>query len=267
MVELTYKKISVSINGDYYQIHFDNGTNKNDEPYFLIQYSFEFPNKEHYIESDNMLLTGHYIVNSVMIGSNSFEIRYGCNDRFIVLIKCQLTEIELSKLIKASRAMFRNVSYKNEGQENIMRILLSDIVEAMEMQNDESSVYLNLKTGEIVSLYHEDSMLIDDEVIEEDKELRESVLESEDYIQIPDKFDINEYRMMEHFSLSIPGDIGGLLYDNLSGSGAFRRFKDNINRFGIEDKWYKYRNNSYYDHAKGWCEANEIPFIDDREKE
>jgi hypothetical protein len=147
------------------------------------------------------------------------------------------------------------------------KIRLSDIVEAMDMQNEESSAYLNIKTGEIISLYHEDSILIDDEVKEEDKELRESVLESEDYIQIPDRFDINEYHMMEKFSLSIPGDIGGILYDNLSGSGAFRRFKDNIYRFGIEDEWYKYRDNSYFDYAKGWCEANEIPFIYDRKKE
>ena len=266
MIELTYKKFSVSMEGDYYQIHFENGTDSDDKPYFLVQRTFEFPDKECYIESDDIILTGHYIVNSVMIGSDSFEIRYGCNDRFIVLIKCQLREIELARLVKASRAMFRNVSFKNE-EKNIMRILLSDIVEAMDMQNDEMSAYLNIKTGEIISLYHEDSMLIDDEIIEEDKELRESVLESEDYIQIPDKFDINEYRIMEHFSLSIPGDIGGILYDNLSGSGAFRRFKDNINRFGIEDKWYKYLDNSYYDHAKGWCEVNEIHFIDDREKE
>ena len=148
----------------------------------------------------------------------------------------------------------------------MQKIRLSDIVEAMEMQNEESSFYLNLKTGEIISFYYEGSMLIDDDLIEEDKDLRESVLESEDYIQIPDKFDIYEYRMMEKFCLSIPGEMGDILHDNLSGSGAFRRFKDNINRFGIADKWYKYREESYYEIAKGWCEVNEIPFTNDGAK-
>ena len=147
------------------------------------------------------------------------------------------------------------------------KILLSDIVEAMEMQNDESSAYFNIKTGEIVSFYNEDSMLIDEDLSNQDKELRDLVLESDDFIQIPDRFDIHEYHMMENFCLSIPGDIGDILYDNLPGSGAFRRFKDNINRFGLEDKWYKYREESYYEIAKGWCEANEIPFVDDREEE
>ena len=144
--------------------------------------------------------------------------------------------------------------------------MLSDIVEAMEMQNEESSFYLNIKTYEIISFYNEDSDLIDEDVVNEDKELRNTVIESENYIQIPDKFDINEYRMMERFSLSIPGEVGDILYDNLSGSGAFSRFRNNISRFDLEDKWYKFREKSYFENAKDWCEINEIQFVDNRNK-
>jgi hypothetical protein len=144
-----------------------------------------------------------------------------------------------------------------------MKTKLSDIVEAMEIQNEESSFYFNIKTYEIISFYNEDSDFIDEKLINEDKELRNTVLESENYIQIPDKFDINEYRMMERFSLSIPGEIGDIFYDNLSGSGAFSRFRNNISRFDLENKWYKFRDKSYYEIAKDWCELNEIQFIDD----
>lgn len=113
MVKLEFKKSSVSINGDYYQILFDNISDGDNEPFFLVQYTFEFPSKQHYFESDNELLTGHYIVNSVVIRPCSFEIRYGYNDKFIVLIEYQSTKVEQINLIKASKEMFKNVTIKN----------------------------------------------------------------------------------------------------------------------------------------------------------
>jgi len=154
------------------------------------------------------------------------------------------------------------------------KVLLSDIVEAMEMQNDLSCHYYHIPTGEIVFIRDDDFLHAEsdnnlndfaDWEIESINKAKD-IIGNNDYIELPTSFDIHEYRMMENFSLSISGDIGGILYDNLSGSGAFRRFKDNINRFGLEDKWYKYREESYYEIAKGWCEANEIPFVDDRKK-
>jgi len=38
-----FKKVSVTVNGDYYQIVFDDGLDTDDEPYFMIQRQFEFP--------------------------------------------------------------------------------------------------------------------------------------------------------------------------------------------------------------------------------
>ncbi|MDA3789368.1 MAG: hypothetical protein PF503_12875 [Desulfobacula sp.] len=83
-------------------------------PYFLIQFNYEFPGKECYIESDDENLIGHYIVNRVVIGHRTFTIKYGPNDKFIVNIKFDTTEEEQSDLINASKDMFLNVLQIND---------------------------------------------------------------------------------------------------------------------------------------------------------
>lgn len=126
MINLKYKKCHVSISGDYYQITFDDDypepKNYNDidevinsiGPYFLIQFNFEFPGKECYIESDDENMIGHYIVNSVAIGHRTFTIKYGTNDKFFVKIEFEATDEVQRDLINASKDMFLNVLQVND---------------------------------------------------------------------------------------------------------------------------------------------------------
>jgi hypothetical protein len=154
------------------------------------------------------------------------------------------------------------------------KILLSYIVEALEMQDQLSSHYYHIPTGEIVFIGDHDFMheeADDDPDAYADWELEsiekaKDIIGNDDYVELPTSFDINEYSMMERFCFTIHDDIGNILYDSIQGSGAFGRFKNIIQRYGIENRWYKYRENLYYEIAKEWCEENEIPFHDDREK-
>ena len=54
--------------------------------------------------------------------------------------------------------------------------------------------------------------------------------------------------------------IGDILYDLISGSGAFRRFKDAVYKYGVEDEWYRYRDNAIKEFAIEWCRQNNIEF-------
>ena len=154
------------------------------------------------------------------------------------------------------------------------KILLSYIVEALEMQDQLSSHYYHIPTGEIVFIgdnyfMHEEADDDPDDYADwelESIEKAKDVTGNDDYVELPTSFDINEYSMMERFCFTIQDDIGNILYDSIQGSGAFGRFKNIIQRYGIENRWYKYRENLYYEIAKEWCEENEIPFHDDREK-
>lgn len=38
------------------------------------------------------------------------------------------------------------------------------------------------------------------------------------------------------------------------GKGAFRRFKDRLYDFDLQEKWYKYRDDCYEQIARDWCE-------------
>jgi hypothetical protein len=124
MINLKYKKCHVSISGDYYQIMFDDDEPDNyddiDEviksigPYFLVQFNYEFPGKDCYIESDDDNLRGHYIVNSVAIGHRTFTIKYGPNDIFVVNIEFDSNDEEKKDLISASKHMFLDVLQVND---------------------------------------------------------------------------------------------------------------------------------------------------------
>ncbi len=90
---------------------------------------------------------------------------------------------------------------------------------------------------------------------------REISAESGQYISLPTKFDIDEYSIMEKFCMSLDNqEISDILYDLISGSGAFRRFKDAIYRYGIEDDWHSYRDNAIKEIAIEWCRENNIEF-------
>jgi hypothetical protein len=151
-----------------------------------------------------------------------------------------------------------------------VRVKLSEIIDGLEFQSDESASFLNIKTGEVV-LMTDYAMRAaeDDEPLEDvpdwERELvaiaREIIAETGQYIQLPTKYDIDEYSIMENFCMSLEKqEIGDILYDLISGSGAFRRFKDAVYKYGVEDEWYKYRDNAIKEIAIEWCRQNNIEF-------
>jgi len=153
------------------------------------------------------------------------------------------------------------------------RVKLSEIVGEMDLQHDQGSLYLNRKTGEVVLLIDEEWLTEEEE--ESPEELPEWQREllmvkkdidqnSENYAELPSKVEINEYRIMEDFCLSLEDQrISEKLSDAIKGRGAFGRFKDNIVRLGIEDRWYKYKDEALKKIAIEWCEDNHIDYIDE----
>ncbi len=151
-------------------------------------------------------------------------------------------------------------------------VKLEDIIDGIEMQTDESSSYLNIKTGEVVIISDEESSAAEEdkpidsfpewqhELINKAKE----ILQSNDYISLPSKFQVHEYRIMEKFCLSITDDqIRDILYYSIKGSGAFQRFKDNIYKYNLEEEWYKFRDEAIKRIAIEWCEDNGINYTEE----
>ena len=152
-------------------------------------------------------------------------------------------------------------------------VSLQSVVNEMDVLGEEWTAYINKKTGELVTVTEEEANIVesggeDDEFIpdwqrETLPKVRE-VLESDDFVTLPDKFEIHEYSIMERFCLSLSdeGLQDELLYV-IRGSGAFRRFKDAIYRKEIQDDWYRFRDESIKDIAIDFLESEGIAFVDD----
>src|SRR5215831_18701367 len=114
-------------------------------------------------------------------------------------------------------------------------VKLTEIIEGMDFQSDEQSSFLNLITGEVVSITDEELRAAEHDAPLEDFpdwqheaiRIAGEILETEHFLPLPDRFEINEYQIMERFCLSIDDeDMRDDLCDAIRGLGAFRRFKD-----------------------------------------
>ena len=148
-------------------------------------------------------------------------------------------------------------------------VSLQDLVDELESVSHSRSAYLNIRTGEIVSLSEDELSAAEDE-----DELTDypdwqqeaiikahEVMSSDDYLSLPTKFDIHEWQIMEKFSRSRedPEEQRELLF-RIRGSGAFRMFRDAVYRMGIEKQWSSFRDAELARIAVEWLEENGISY-------
>jgi len=156
-------------------------------------------------------------------------------------------------------------------QHSALRVKLSDIVEGLECQSDECFSYLNTATGEVVSVTTEELRAGEEDAPFEDFpewqhdaiRIAKDIRETDSYLQLPDRFEINEYRMMERFGLSVDDeDMRDDLCDAIRGRGAFRRFKDRLQLYEMAEEWYRYRDVALREMAIAWCEEHGIQYTE-----
>lgn len=91
------------------------------------------------------------------------------------------------------------------------KVKLSEIVDALELQFDDLSYFLNKETGEVVGIQGEEFRAAEEEESLENylEWQRESIVIAGDvlssvdkYIALPAKFEVDEYAMMERFCWS-----------------------------------------------------------------
>lgn len=155
-----------------------------------------------------------------------------------------------------------------------MKVFIEDIADKMEEADEEWQAFLNRNSGEIVDVgckYHgiAEELREDEEIpahlTEWEKEFVQIALEVvdnwEDYVELPNQFDIHEYSIMEDFAESMTDNRkGASLYQALNGRGAFRRFKDKLYDLGLEESWFAYKYEAYCEIAVRWCEKSEISY-------
>jgi Uncharacterised protein family (UPF0158) len=150
-----------------------------------------------------------------------------------------------------------------------VQVKLKDIIEGMDFLSDEGSSFLNLTTGEVVAITDEELRAAENDAPLEDFpewqhdaiRMAKDIVETDRYLPLPDRFEIHEYSIMERFCLSVDDDdIRDDLCDAIRGRGAFRRFKDRVQAYGIAEAWYRYRDAALREIAMAWCEEHGIPY-------
>jgi hypothetical protein len=146
-------------------------------------------------------------------------------------------------------------------------VCLNDIVEALEIQFDESSSFLDRDTGQVQTVSHDilrhaeagDAEPDLPEWQEHEWEIAKQVVSTNRFQELPTKFEVHEWAIIQEFSRSVESDrIREDLLRVIHGAGAFRNFKDTVRRHGIEPAWFAFRAEALRQIALDWCEENHI---------
>jgi len=150
-----------------------------------------------------------------------------------------------------------------------MTVKIKKIVDELEMILDEHSSYFNISDGEVYT--------VSDEVMsaaekgdpledfpgwqQQNIKIAQSIISEDNYIELPSKFDVHEYAIMEEFCYTIKDSkISDALQIAIQGKGAFRRFEDACHRFNFIEQWYSYKSEALKEIAISWCNDNNLEY-------
>ncbi len=139
---------------------------------------------------------------------------------------------------------------KRKARKKILKIDLDGLCSAMEDSSAENNYYLNLETGEILLI----SDYMDDEEI---KKLKGKIDENFDRYELLPKAELYEsYEDMNAFISTVKDEhLVELLFSAINGKGAFRRFKDVLERYPEErGSWFHFKDDRLKERALEWLE-------------
>ena len=141
------------------------------------------------------------------------------------------------------------------------------IADEIDILPDTGTAYLNRKTGEVYSLMDEEVELIK-EISDTDSmpqwqrdELPkfQDVLTGDDWLPLPNKFDVHEWSIMRDFSHAIDDPkLRDELLDAIRVKGAFRHFKRIIQEHDVDERWFRFKSEALQQIVAGWLDANGI---------
>jgi len=147
-------------------------------------------------------------------------------------------------------------------------ISLRDVIEALDLQSDELSSYLDPDSGEIITFNQEEASIAEgDNWDDAPNWMRESLpkikraLQDDRMLPLPDRVHIDEWRMMQDFAdAQCDCNVRAKLVDAAHGAGALRLFRRTIDQLGIEEMWHQYRNKAMESVAREWLEDNNLRY-------
>jgi hypothetical protein len=145
-------------------------------------------------------------------------------------------------------------------------VSLLRIAEDLEALDHDAVLFLDLQTGATHTLstrhfFDGETMveLADGEFFD-----REEMDVSDRFARMPDRRDVDDYRVMVRFCATIPDLVQRRMVEAaLEGKGAFRRFRETVARIDRLEAWYAFRTAACAEVVRRLLEREEIPFEDD----
>jgi Uncharacterised protein family (UPF0158) len=147
-------------------------------------------------------------------------------------------------------------------------VSLDKLIDALEEGSESAFGFLDRESGEVYFVSDEALSLSESETDppyaladwqKEELELAQRIQSSDRYLALPGPRDVNEWNIMAAFSEQIKrDDIRARFVDSIRGSGAFRRFKQQLAHFGRWDEWNSFRREAFGRFMREWCEENGI---------
>jgi len=153
-------------------------------------------------------------------------------------------------------------------------VSLKQVAKELEALPDGWTAYIHRETGELYSFSDEEAAQAEGEDEEDEDERADwekesiakarEVLDSEAWIALPGKFEINEWEIMRDFAQSqTDREAVENLLRVIHGRGAFRYFKDKVNQFGLGDEWFEFKERALERIAREALEEAGIPFTEE----
>ena len=137
---------------------------------------------------------------------------------------------------------------------NEKKLLITEIIDNLEMQSSEVKYYFDrLNYAFVFTLEGYDD--------EDNEKLLFAVEDSQRFIPLPTKYDINEYQIMQNFTDCQKEKVQDILLRCLNGKGVFRRFKDRLFEMNMLDDWFVFKKEELKKIAIDWCEENSLEYI------
>lgn len=150
-----------------------------------------------------------------------------------------------------------------------MPVELSTVAEALDYVTSGCEAFIDRKRGEVAWFTDEEMALAE---AEQDPDMPDWMAEvaadvrrvtaSDDFIPLPDKFEIHEYGIMDRYCMSVADSrLSERLSDAIRGRGAFGRFRDMVAREGLRDDWSEFRHRALMCIGEDFLRDKGIPFV------
>lgn len=133
------------------------------------------------------------------------------------------------------------------------RVSLKEVMTAINYQSDTLAFYIDKDAGDVRGLCIDES----DDFAEAYEKSHEH-LKACNGVMVPRSEDFDDYKVMCDFAKTREGAVGAKLSKAVEGRGAFKRFKNEVNKLDMNREWAAFRDEARLQFVRNFLEKNGI---------